>query len=243
MNKESIYKIIGYNGEYNASVKKAIRKLLKENHPDNHGDRRIFELINEVKKELENNKVPKELFTKKENLKSNDGIDFNYCHEMIKLTTKEKEVYLDLLKTKKNDLRKLEQDYHNLYRKNVDLESDLILCSLDKRKLKSIKIITILLLIVAIVMFAFAVIEKSLLLFISFVFLTILCILVIERYLYNTHKLVNYSHRNLKDYVNMGNEIRKNVKRKEELKKEINNLNKKIINIDNDLRFYNNLLK
>ena len=67
MNKESIYKIIGYNGEYNSSVKRAIRKLLKTNHPDNNGDRRIFELICEVKEELENNKVT---YSSNKNVKS-----------------------------------------------------------------------------------------------------------------------------------------------------------------------------
>ena len=83
MNKESIYIIIGYKGEYNTNVKKAIRKLLKDNHPDKKGNQKIFELINEVKEELENNKVS--YSPKKSNNKINeiDDIDYNYCVERI----------------------------------------------------------------------------------------------------------------------------------------------------------------
>ena len=43
MNKDDVYQIIGYQGEYTESVKKAIRKLLKDNHPDNKGNRDKFE--------------------------------------------------------------------------------------------------------------------------------------------------------------------------------------------------------
>ena len=88
MNKESIYKLIGYNGEYTANVKKAIRKLLKENHPDNNGNRKIFELISEVKKELEENKVSYN--SQKTINNSIDDIDYDYCFDMIKTITKEK---------------------------------------------------------------------------------------------------------------------------------------------------------
>ena len=75
MNKDSIYRIIGYNGEYTASVKRAIRKLLKENHPDNKGDRKTFELINEVKKELEENRVSYNSKSTKDNIKINDELN------------------------------------------------------------------------------------------------------------------------------------------------------------------------
>ena len=57
MNKDSIYRIIGYHGEYSDSVKKALKKLLKENHPDRNGNVEIFKIINEVKNELETDKV------------------------------------------------------------------------------------------------------------------------------------------------------------------------------------------
>ena len=89
MNKESIYRIIGYHGEYNNNVKKAIRKLLKENHPDNNGDRRVFELINEVKKELEENRVSFDYKKIKSSIKKNEDIDYEYCYKMIDSISKE----------------------------------------------------------------------------------------------------------------------------------------------------------
>ena len=51
MKKDSIYKLIGYNGEYNKNVKSKLRALLKKYHPDhNNGNDEVFKIINEVKK-------------------------------------------------------------------------------------------------------------------------------------------------------------------------------------------------
>lgn len=241
MNKESIYKIIGYNGEYNTSVKKAIRKLLKENHPDNNGDRRIFELINEVKQELENNKVS--INTTKKETKNNDGIDHVYCSKMIDLTKKEKKKYESLLAEKKNELNKYENMYRDLYRNNIETESSLLLSSLNKKRLNSIKILVIIFLIASLILFSVAISEKSIVFFAIFVLVTMICILIIQKYLINTQKIMNFSSKNLKEYIKSNSELRKNTEKQKELKIEIQEINKKVSNLDNDLRFYSNLLK
>ncbi len=98
MNKDSIYQIIGYQGEYNNNVKKALKKLLKDNHPDNHGDIKLFKLINEVKRELETNKVSYKY--NDENAKNiiND-IDYDFCKEMILKLEKELTIINEKMQT------------------------------------------------------------------------------------------------------------------------------------------------
>ena len=243
MNKDSIYKIIGYNGTYDANVKKAIRKLLKENHPDNHGDRRIFELICEVKNELENNKVSFKQDKKVKDALSNDGIDFKYVSEMIQFTSKERETYLNILQSKKKDLKELEDEYRSLYRDNIDLETNILNYTMNKKKSNGIKIIAIVALIITALLFVLSIIEKSITLFIIFVLVALICVIVVERYIYSAHKLIDFSNSGLKNYIKSSSDVRKNTKKQEDLKKEINDINKKLSNLDNDLRFYSNLLK
>ena len=234
MNKDSIYKIIGYNGTYDANVKKAIRKLLKENHPDNHGDRRIFELINEVKNELENNKVSYKQDNKVKETLSNDGIDFKYVSEMIQFTSKEKNTYLKILQDKKKDLKELEDEYRSLYRDNIDLETNILNYTMNKKKSNGIKIIAIVALIITALLFVLSIIEKSITLFIIFVLVALICVIIVERYIYSAHKLINIGNSGLKNYVKSSSDIRRNTKKQED---------KKVSNLDNDLRFYGNLLK
>ena len=58
MTKEEIYKYLKYNGVYDSGVKRRLKKLIKKYHPDlNNGDDTVMKVINEVKKELENNTV------------------------------------------------------------------------------------------------------------------------------------------------------------------------------------------
>ena len=58
MTKEDIYKYLKYNGVYDSGVKRRLKKLIKKYHPDlNNGDDTVMKVINEVKKELENNTV------------------------------------------------------------------------------------------------------------------------------------------------------------------------------------------
>lgn len=58
MTKQEIYVKLGYTGEYTKEVKRRLRELIKKYHPDlNHGDDKTMKLLNEVKGELENNRV------------------------------------------------------------------------------------------------------------------------------------------------------------------------------------------
>ena len=51
------------------------------------------------------------------------------------------------------------------------------------------------------------------------------------------------SKKRFKEYVIVNNNIRENINKQEELKNKILYISKKINSVENDLRFYNNLLK
>lgn len=244
MNKDDIYKIIGYQGEYSASVKKAIRKLLKENHPDNKGNREIFEIINEVKNELENNRVPSKY--RKTNLnknKKNDDIDYEYCHHMIDTLTMQKREYTNTHNKYQKELSILEEEYRDIYRKSVDLELNLLTSSQEAKKIQSIKVSSIIMVIVIAIIFILSVIKYNIWLLVFFAILTIICVIVIERYFILVNDMNKNNKKRLKEYVLINKSIRDNTSKQEDLKNRILNLSKKIKTIENDLRFYNNLLK
>ena len=243
MNKESIYKLIGYQGEYNSNIKKAIRKLLKENHPDNNGDRRIFELINEVKDELENNKVSYNYKNNTSSIKKNEDIDYLYCSKMIDLITKEKNIYTKTLENKKSKLSDYITDYKDCYRKSIDLESILLSNTQNMGKLKNIKIASIISLIIACILFILSVWKKDIIFFVLFTLMAIICVLTIHKSFYIMNIMNENNKNRVKKYVGVNSNLRHNTEQQELLKKEINELNKKINNYENDLRFYENLFK
>ena len=146
MNKESIYKIIGYHGEYTENVKKALRKLLKENHPDHKGDKEVFKLINEVKKELEENKVS---YKYKEigNNKKFDDIDYDFCSSMINSLIKKKNELEKNIKSKNNEKKSLDNDYKKLYNESLENEN-FLLSNKNILKLNSLKITCIIMLFI-----------------------------------------------------------------------------------------------
>lgn len=243
MNKESIYRIIGYNGEYNANVKKAIRKLLKENHPDNNGDRRIFELINEVKKELEENKVSISYKKDHSNIQSSDDIDYLYCSKMIDHIVKEKEEYIKILDKKKKDLATLISEYNNVYHDSIDLETNLLSNSYYVERLKETKYLSIVLVFMAIVNFIVSILTKKIIFLVIFVALAFICIIIVHRAFFTMQKIADNSRYKIKNYVGINNKIRQNQDSQRILKKEIHDLNKKINSLENDFRFYDNLIK
>lgn len=243
MNKDSIYKLIGYNGEYNANIKKAIKKLLKENHPDNNGNRRIFELINEVKDELENNKVSYNYKNSISSIKENDDIDYLYCSKMIDYAIKEKNIYTKSLEKKKGKLLKYKEEYKDYYNKSVDLETIILSNTQNMDKLNKIKVISVILLVISILVFVLSIWKKSVVIFSAFVVLVIICILIIHKSFYIMNKITENNKNRVKNYVGINNNLRVNQKHQNELKKEILELDKKINNCENDLRFYENILK
>lgn len=243
MNKDSIYKIIGYHGEYNANVKRAIRKLLKDNHPDNKGDRKIFELISEVKKELEENRVSFDYRKNDRSIKENEDIDYEYCHQKIDAINEKISVYQDELKRKNKKLSSYIEDYKAHYQDSLDLETYLLSNSYHMNKLKSIKSLSIVLVIISSIMFIVSILTKKLLFLGIFVILALICVIIIYQAFLVMQKVTDNNRNKVKRYVGINSKIRLNQKHQEELKEEINYLNKKIRSLENDLRFYNNILK
>ena len=236
MNKNDVYRLIGYQGEYNANVKKAIRKLLKENHPDNKGDRKRFELINEVKKELESGKVS---YTEKTVPKDNIDIDYDYCYKMINELKIKKNNLNEILNSKKELLTNYENEYKELYQKSLDLENKLLV----NNELKNNKQLSIILLVLMIIIFIISVIKNDNILFIAFIVLSIVFVFIIQKRLFVVHKITEKNKDRFSRYVKINNSIRKNVKKQNNLKEGIIDIKRKLTNIENDLRFYNNLLK
>ena len=243
MNKEDIYRLIGYQGEYNTKVKKAIRKLLKENHPDNKGNRDKFELINEVKKELELGKVSYHPEKQDTVLNNNTDIDYDYCYEVIDSIKSKKNTLNSILNEKKEKLHFYELEYKNLYDESLNIENNLLTNSPNLKKLRKIKIFSIILVVLMIILFVISIIKNNNTIFILFVILSMVCILTIQDYLYLMHHITVNNKNKLTTYVKMNNRIRRNISKQNEIKKDIRDIKRKITNMENDLRFYKNLLK
>lgn len=240
MNKNDVYKLIGYHGEYNTSVKKALRKLLKENHPDNKGDRKKFELINEVKKELESGKsasIPEEI------IKDDKDIDYVYCYKMINELKVKKNSLNELLNAKRSLLNDYESEYKVMYDKSLNLENSLLINSPYIKEVQKLKSISIVLLILMIIVFGTSIIQNSNLLFLLFLVLSVIFVYFVQKHLLFVHKLTENNKKRFTSYISINNSIKKNIKKQKGLKKEINDIKRKIINVENDLRFYKNLLK
>ena len=241
MNKESIYKIIGYKGEYNANVKKAIRKLLKENHPDNNGDRKIFELISEVKKELEDNKVSID-FKNKDKKSLFDDIDYEYCMKMVNKLTKEKEIYDNELELKKKELSDCISKYTDIYNNSIKLEKYLMSNTRYMDELKKTKKECIVILILATIVFIISVVTKEMVFLVTFALITVFCLMTIHKAFFIMKKIADNNRNKVMKYVGVNNDLRLNKDNQREIKKEIREISRKINLIENDIRFYNNLI-
>ena len=242
MNKESIYRIIGYNGEYSANVKKAIRKLLKENHPDNNGDRRIFELISEVKKELEENRVSINYNKNNRSVESGFDIDYLYCSKMMDEIVEKRKKHSQKLDLKKKELATFISQYKNIYSESIDMETYLLSNSYYMEQLKNTKLISIILIILATIIFVISILTKQILLLGIFAFIVIICIIVIHRAFFTMQKITDTSRNKVKNYVSINTDLRDNQNKQKELKKEIHELSKTINMLDNDYRFYENII-
>ena len=243
MNKDNIYQIIGYHGEYTDSVKKALKKLLKENHPDHHGDIKIFKLINEVKKELETSTVSYHYNKKEEKNASIADIDTDYCLKMINSLTKKK-------KDKEKELSKLQKElsfFNSEYKENFDasikVEEVLLNEKENINKLKNIKEICIIMLMFCIISFILSVISKSIYLFIAFIIGVFIMLYIIHHFFLLFHAVTKDNEKKVKDYIMIMKKIETINDNKNKKSKEVYNLEIEIKNIENDLRFYNNLLK
>ena len=122
MTKEEIYKYIKYNGVYDSGVKRRLKKLIKKYHPDlNNGDDTVMKVINEVKKELENNTVS----IKNENdIKPTDKKNSSKNSvDIINITT-----LISKLNSEINSLnKKIEKGNHDEYKLFLEYNSSLSL--------------------------------------------------------------------------------------------------------------------
>ena len=73
--------------------------------------------------------------------------------------------------------------------------------------------------------------------------LSIVIVFVIQKYLFFVHRMSESNKKRFASYIKVNNDMKKCVKKQNSIKKEIRDIKRKIINIENDLRFYRNLLK
>ena len=244
MNKESIYQIIGYNGEYNDRVKKAIKKLLKEYHPDHNGDEKVFKLINEVKKELEENKVSFDYKNKKINSdKRYSDIDYAYCEKMLNKLEKDEESITQKIKENYDIMENYEREYKTLYQKSIDKQKDILNLEQYKNRFDKIKKKAILLIILLIISFVFSIISKQIIVLIVFFVLAFMLFLEIKNFFVTFKDIKNKVEVKMNEYSNIFKMIKNNGKERKEKEEYLKEQEQKLNLIKNDIRFYHNILK
>ena len=238
MNKQDIYKIIGYNGNYDNKVKKAIRKLLKENHPDSGGNIENFKIINEVKKELEENKVS--IIVNKKNISNSfKDIDYQYCIDKKKQLENKKELLQKELNEIKDNLKLNIDNYAILYKSSLDKEH-MLYNNIDNlnRLMMIICVLTTLLTITLGIMIIF---NKNVFIILSI--LLVLLVIWVIAFLKKIKSINNEKKVKLDDYFDTVNEIKISKKIKKDLNNKKLDLERKINKINNDIRFYDNIIK
>ena len=123
MNKDSIYKLIGYKGEYNKEVKTKLRKLLKKYHPDhNKGNSETFKLINEVKKELEKSPKLKVNISNETSENIQESItkeDLEYYYKRIAFLHEQNKIIQSKIEERNNHLKEILQKFNSLNEKTT----------------------------------------------------------------------------------------------------------------------------
>ncbi len=238
MNKDSIYKLIGYNGEYNSIIKKRIRKLLKENHPDNKGNAEYFKLINEVKKELENNKVS---YKKEKKSITNKNIDSSHCIDKIRLLKNKlakKEEEIDIIK---KSLISIDKEYKQLFNESLEKEN-FLLSKKYNMKLKKIKNTCIFFLILLIITFFIAIFNNNIYILIIFIIISFILLMELYKLYAIFQELTKNNNRYVHEYVAITRKLNDIRNKKAKKEKELYEKKRELELIENDLRFYNNIL-
>lgn len=241
MNKENIYQIIGYQGKYTESVRKALKKLLKDNHPDHGGDAYIFKMITEVKKELETDNVSYKIKTNSK-IRQYDDIDYDYCHKMIIKLTKEEKNLKNSIKEMRKNLDILNNEYRKIYRKNIEKQTLLINNMKEIKKMNVLKKRIIVLIILLIISFLGILMNNNIFILLLFGLISIITIV----HIYSFYQVVNSVNKKNQDkinkYVDVVSKISDIIQKKDELEKIIFNRDRELNMIQNDLRFYCNLM-
>lgn len=239
MNRNEVFRIIGYHGVYDQEVKKKLRKLLKKYHPDNNGNSENFKLINEIKKELETKKnVSKTPITKVYKKKD----DYDYLGKMHELKVKNDNLHSKLLE-KKELRKKYKEEYRKLYNESLDNQNELCHCVDKINNIKRQGVSVFVLIILSIVSLTlFLLLKNIFLLIIMSMILIYSFITYINRYI-NIENLNKESKKIAKRNIKVLKELNNCSFLIQKINEEINDIEKKIVNNDNDMRFYNNELK
>lgn len=247
MTKDDIYRLIEYDGVYNAKVKKNLKNLIKKYHPDHKGDEKVLKVIFEVKKELENNTVSinkdnkknKDIFNKKS---FNTSEHLEYINEIIRLE-EIRNNKKNTLKCLYNNLSTTYQDYSMVYDNYYNLKNILCECQdkLSQSNNKNFKFI--ILTIIAITLIFLYVAFKVQLLLLAAIFIFVYNIafytkcLKNEKYLY---KKLDKCCDKLKTADDKASKTKESINNTMD---EIIKLKREIVKIENDIRFYKNKIK
>lgn len=243
MDRDNVYKIIGYKGEYNKEVKAKLRKLLKKYHPDhNNGASETFKIINEIKKELEHGIKLKS--KNKNNLKNSNEFkdDLQYYQNQIKILLNENEI----IKNKINDNNINIEEYSKKYTLLIEklTKNQGLLCdNYDNvnylKKFQKKYIIYILLLVIFAITYL---LTKNILFIILLSIITIiLTIDILNLYLRIkeiTLKSNNYIHKNF-DLFKEIKDLKDKINKEKQI---ILSHERELIKNSNDVRFYQNQL-
>ena len=88
-----------------------------------------------------------------------------------------------------------------------------------------------------------AILTNNDVLFIALIILAIIGVLAVQKRVLLVHKVAEKNKKGITNYVKINNEIKENIKKRSLIKKDISELKNKLTNVENDLRFYKNLLK
>jgi len=246
MNKDSIYKLIGYKGEYNKEVKANLRKLLKKYHPDhNKGQSETFKLINEVKKELEKNPHLKVKNSKEisENVQENiTKEDIEYYQKRVIFLQEQNKIIENKILEKNNILIEISKKF-NLLNEKLTNNNELLCENNDNvnylkmfRKKYIVYILSFLIFIIG-----YLLTQNLFFILLIIIIIIVLSIDISKLYLSIkelTGKNNNYLLKNFelyKEIDNMKNDIYNQ-------KKIILGLEREIEKNNNDIRFYQNQL-
>ena len=256
MTKEEIYVKIGYCGKYTKDVKKKLRLLSKKYHPDlNHGDDSIMKLINEVKEEIEQEKISYHFSPKREKKKeSSFQTDVKDNFSSITIDVLEKKLQQLILEREKISLKlkKIQHSIHLLFThynkkvleteiKKIEIEEEM---ELDE-KLGNQTFVLLGLFVgfffFCLIFFTFSIFYKNILFFILFVLFGICCFISLRWAASSYRKKKeniesisrNYALKNqiLKEVF----QIKEKIKRQEKKRNDLSFQKQKCLN---DIQFY-----
>lgn len=237
MNRNEILKKINYNGEYTKETKKKLRELLKKYHPDHYKkESDTFKLISSIKKELDSGKKISITVSDDSNIKNDN--DYKISEEIIDLSRKRDNLINKKDKIKK-ELSKLQDDYRTQYDKDVHYRNETFDSTNEIIELQSKRQKYNVLLVIAVIISVIFIFTKW---YYPLIITLILFIYAIYNYVKIEIDLVNKLKSN-SDAIKVSE---KNIKRVRSINDSINDLYKKIWDLDCEINRLNtriNLLK